>query len=259
MVKNIKRVFLVFCLFAHVDASAMLIRPLDELVGEFTSGQRLLLGEIKNAPLRNQVDQNSTDASDEGKAEEFDSLKISLPFFDRNLKAYPELLLGEKIFLRPRFPSDHIDFRAVLMDPESMKYYMTGRTFSVEEIERGVLNEAIESHQLLPNNCIWTIITHDGIVGDFSIYAGHDVANNNEIAVGYFLNPAYKGRGIVVMAGELALNQKECKYIALVHPLNSASQHVLKKLGFTRDQNRQHVKKYGAERDYFIRLPIVND
>ncbi|WP_179958267.1 GNAT family N-acetyltransferase [Chitinimonas arctica] len=90
---------------------------------------------------------------------------------DRNLKPYTNSLVTANLFLRPIFPSDYRGLLPIFTNPEAVKYFMSGRVMTVEELQQKTSHRAMVSADVhRPGRRVtdlhsWAMITHDGMVG----------------------------------------------------------------------------------------------
>jgi len=172
------------------------------------------------------------------------------PLTDRGLMPYYNFLTGSQFFLRPLFPEDYAAFLPVFMDADQMKYLGYGKPITIERAKQYVQEQAVTSHSPNPKMFSWSVVTHQGIAGRIFLTAPTPECPEKEL--GYFISPAFAGRGLTTEASRLAMSFMEGPYVATVHPLNFGSVAVLKKLGFKADPNRLGVPKFGSVRDYYL-------
>jgi len=118
-----------------------------------------------------------------------------------------------------------------------------------------------ENDKIKPIYFSWAIITHQGIAGRVFITNTTEEYSENEKdkkkiekELGYFICPAFAGRGLATDASRLAMDSLEGPFMATVHPKNIGSCIVLKKLGYRADPTRMggYIPKYDSVRDYYI-------
>lgn len=176
--------------------------------------------------------------------------------YDLKFSIYKDYLSCEKLWLRPMFPADYIYLTDCFMDPDSMRYWLKGVTYTLEGTQGAILRSAIRNISS-PQTSGWSVITHDGIAGCFWAIK-HE--SDPDADISYVVRRQFAGRGLTRAAGNLILDAKfsaadfNGKIIATVHPNNKASQHVLEKLGLQPDPERQNVSKYGSVRNYYQRV-----
>lgn len=193
---------------------------------------------------------------------------------DLRLRPYVDCLIGSDVVLRPLFPDDHPHFRPIFTDANAMKYFGNGQVLSPLEIEERARRQAeknkkyygetktfsiLKAQEMIQNRdyYVWTLITHSkvagfGIAGRISIVIPNETELMGELA--YCIAPTFGGRGLTTQGSQLVLESMPIDFMATVDPKNVGSRKVLEKLGFTPDEARKGVKKYGKTRDYYLLL-----
>jgi len=189
-------------------------------------------------------------------------LKLSEnPLQDRGLKPYFNTLCGSQCFLRPVFPEDYTAFLPVFMNEDQMKHLGSGKPITMEKAKEYTESGVRENDKIKPIYFSWAIITHQGIAGRVFITNTTEEYSENEKdkkkiekELGYFICPAFAGRGLATDASRLAMDSLEGPFMATVHPKNIGSCIVLKKLGYRADPTRMggYIPKYDSVRDYYI-------
>src|SRR5215213_5442983 len=156
----------------------------------------------------------------------------------------------ERLRLRGFRPEDLDALCQVFGDPEVMKYISGGKPRTREATEEGLLR-SIEGWGKRGFG-LWAV--EEKATGRVVGYCGLiHLDDTPEIEVAYGLAKAAWGRGFAVEAaraalefgfGELNLE----RIVAVVNPLNVASQRVLEKLGMKYAKNARH---YGADLMYY--------
>ncbi len=174
------------------------------------------------------------------------------PLQDQSLKPYFNILFGSQFFLRPLFPEDYMAFLPVFMDEDQMKYLGSGKPLRIEKAKEYIENGVRENNKIKPSYFSWAIITHEGIAG--RVFLTNMSEESLEKELGYFVCPAFGGRGLATEASRLAMSSMESPFMATVHPENIGSRIVLTKLGFRADESRigVFISKYGNIRDFYI-------
>lgn len=183
------------------------------------------------------------------------------PRQDLSLSPYPYTVIGSDVWVRPMFPSDWPGLVPILANPEKMKYYGVGKALEEKRIQEVALTAANENLKFKnlslelfeqEKKFYWTFFTHTGALGRIIVKCSKDDPG--------FLELEYCGQGGTTKAAELVLTLlKNKNFMATVHPENKGSINVLKKLGFTLDQNRVGVAKFGSIRDYYVRKKSLTE
>ena len=170
---------------------------------------------------------------------------------DLRLSIYQDYLAGERLILRPMFPSD-VDLQDCFTNRENMKYWAAGPARdSAEALQR--ISKAASNNLSQLQTSAWSIMTRDGLAGCFFAWRLPD--STTEIA--YVMRPGFAGRGLTTQAGRLILDSHlrdfEGIIFATAHPDNKASRAVLEKLGLKPDPKKQnvYVPAYKSHRNYY--------
>lgn len=144
-------------------------------------------------------------------------------------------LLGPRIELRPFTLRDAPAMLAVYGDPEVMRWVGHGPVATLPDVE-AMLRQYI-THQERYGYAFWAVVERSTgrVIGD----AGLARTADGRTEMGYTLAREYWGRGLATEAAGLAVHAAlETLQLpsvrSLVEPPNSASRHVLIKLGFAR-------------------------
>lgn len=147
---------------------------------------------------------------------------------------YPDETFEQgEIFLRRMRVEDAESEYEMFGDPEYT--WFLGRTFSLEDIQKGIQKE-IDDKRFSNGLGKWIIIQKNGNekIGSCSLVK---VKNQDEIEIGYFLKKNYWGKGLATAAALLMMehgfvNLKHDEIVLRIHPLNHASVRVAEKLKF---------------------------
>jgi len=176
---------------------------------------------------------------------------------DLKLPMYTDQLSGERLSLRPMFPSDLV-LQESFTDKDNMKYWAAGPASNTQEAQKRIVRLAANNLKGQQTTA-WSIITHAGIAGCFFAWPSQD-PNKQEVELAYVIEPRFAGRGLATQAGHLILHSYKTRdfegtMVATAHPDNKASQAVLEKLGLKPDPERQNVfvTAYNAPRNYYQR------
>ena len=144
-----------------------------------------------------------------------------------------------RLLLRPFVPEDAPIVHAVYSDPVVMRYVATGPMQDIALTRR--LLEDYDLHNRRHGFSFWAVIERasGALIGDSGLYR----TPAGEVELGYTLGVPWWGRGYATEAAgrwlEFAFDElKLDEVIALVEPANTASQHVLEKLGMQRNGER---------------------
>ncbi len=177
---------------------------------------------------------------------------------DLKLPMYTDQLSGERLSLRPTFPSD-IALQQTFTDKDNMKYWGAGPASNTQEAQKMIVRFAAKNLKC-EQTTTWSIITHAGIAGCFFAWPS-SAPKKQEVELAYVIDPHFAGRGLATQVGHLILHSYKTRdfegtMVATAHPENKASQAVLEKLGLKPDPERQNVfvKAYNAPRNYYQRF-----
>ena len=148
-------------------------------------------------------------------------------------------LVTPRLFLRPFTPADVESVHPIYSDPEVMRYVATGPLADITHTQR--LVDDYSDHQFLHGYSFWAVIEQSSgaLIGDAGLYR----TPAGEVELGYTLGKAWWGRGYATEAAgawlrvafeELGMDE----VVALAEPANTASLHVLTKLGMRRSGER---------------------
>jgi RimJ/RimL family protein N-acetyltransferase len=175
-----------------------------------------------------------------------DSLNLMI---DSRLSVYPGTIYLEKCCLRPLRREDAETLTKVYGDPENMKLFRTGTTLNKEEIRNEIAWVEGNMHSDKPDVVAWSIITGDGIIGDFRIY---DL--RKEAKVRCCIAPEWHNRGIASslrgIVNSPSIRDLNLPYITTTtHPDNLTSKSVLQHIGF---EKLGVVPRYGTLREVYV-------
>ena len=144
-----------------------------------------------------------------------------------------------RLLLRPFTPDDAPLVHAVYSDPVVMRYVATGPMADIALTRR--LLEDYDLHQRQHGFSFWAVIERSSgaLIGDSGLYR----TPAGEVELGYTLGTPWWGRGYATEAAgrwlSFAFDEVGTdEVIALAEPANTASLHVLEKLGMRRDGER---------------------
>jgi len=144
-----------------------------------------------------------------------------------------------RLLLRPFAPTDVAIVHAIYSDPEVMRYVATGHMTDIAQTRR--LVDDYTDHQRQHGYSFWAVIEQSSgaLIGDAGLYR----TPVGEVELGYTLGRAWWGRGYATEAARTwlrfafeTLGLEEV--VALAEPANTASLHVLEKLGMRRSGER---------------------
>lgn len=164
-------------------------------------------------------------------------------------------LASEYVFLLPIKPGDHRYFSSIFTSQNCMKYFGSGKTQTLEDMEKMNTDRAYRT-LLNKESFTWTLYTHDGIVGRINIFKSED-----RMEIAFCVVPEQSGKALARRGTDCIIDYMgdETQWIATAHPLNFASIKTLESVKkpdgsfvFFKDNNRLNVEKYGQVRDYFL-------
>lgn len=187
---------------------------------------------------------------------------------DLRLSPYTDFLVGNKVWMRPMFPNDHLTLEDCFTDPIHIQYFGTGAVWSKMQIKE-VFYSSAHKNLILNHTAVWSIISDRGLTGCFWLtkkknegqLESKETKEHKECEetaeIGYCSRPALSGRGYTTEAGHLVINSFPTEFngliFATVHPKNKGSQKVLEKLGLKPDPEKQNmfIEKYKASRNFY--------
>jgi RimJ/RimL family protein N-acetyltransferase len=142
------------------------------------------------------------------------------------------MLETPRLLLRPFGPGDAERIHPIYSDPLVMRYVATGPMADFLVTER--LLDDYNAHQQRHGYSFWAVIERSSgaLIGDAGLYR----TPAGEVELGYTLGAAWWGRGYATEAASrwisAAFNELGVdEVVALAEPANTASLHVLTKLG----------------------------
>lgn len=130
-------------------------------------------------------------------------------------------------------PVDWLDFRVIAADPEVMRYIHDGTPWTAERARRFVERQIALFGER--GFCLWKLAPKDG--GPLLGFCGlQPLPDSPEIEIGWWLAPAWWGRGLATEAARVAL----CdgfgragleRIVAIAQPAHAASIRIMQKLG----------------------------
>ena len=148
-------------------------------------------------------------------------------------------LITPRLLLRPFTPADVLLVHPIYSDPDVMRYVATGPMADLAYTRR--LIDDYSYHQSQHGFSFWAVVERSSgaLIGDAGLYQ----TPGGEVELGYTLGKPWWGRGYATEAAgewlrvafeELGVNE----VVALAEPANTASVHVLEKLGMLRAGER---------------------
>lgn len=188
------------------------------------------------------------DLADASIGVEEDNKTIPIPRADLSLAMYKDTIVGSDVLLMPVFPRHSIYLYPVYCNADAMQYYGVGKVKTMEEVDHTYALKAAKN--LREARAInYLIITAHGAAGQLAVeYSILEQAQE----ISYGISPDFKGRGIATAASQTAMRSYKGYFYATVHPQNTGSVAVLKKLGFKRNESRVNVTQYNSIRDYYL-------
>jgi ribosomal-protein-alanine N-acetyltransferase len=166
------------------------------------------------------------------------------------------LITTDRLVLRPVLHGDAQDLYEIFSDRQVMKYYDLLPFESLERAKEQIefFTRGFEQRTMIR----WGIeLKQSGkLIGTCGLFAFNEDALKAEL--GYELNSSYQGNGFMTEALKAVLDYtfRECginRVEAFVEPLNTASQGLLEKLGFTKEGT---LRKYERCRGELIDIII---
>jgi ribosomal-protein-alanine N-acetyltransferase len=149
------------------------------------------------------------------------------------------LLATERLLLTPWRPEHWPDLEPLATDPEVMRYITGGVPWTAERIQEFVNRQSACFAER--GFCNWRI--HLAATNSFAGFCGLQPFDElGEIEIGWWLAPAYWGKGYATEAARAALRDAfhRCsleRIISVAMPDNRASLHVMEKIGMRFSQN----------------------
>lgn len=160
------------------------------------------------------------------------------------------LITTDRLVLRPVLHGDAQDLYEVFSDRQVMKYYDLLPFESLERAKEQIefFTRGFEQRTMIR----WGIeLKQSGkLIGTCGLFAFNEDALKAEL--GYELNSSYQGNGFMTEALKAVLDYtfRECginRVEAFVEPLNTASQGLLEKLGFTKEGTLREYERCRGE------------
>lgn len=162
----------------------------------------------------------------------------------------PWELLTDRLRLRPYRSGDVTAMYAVFGDPEVMRFSMSGGDRSIDETQTRV--QKLIDHQAKFGFSLWVVEDRatGAVLGDCGL---KQLEEGPEIEVGYRFAKPHWGRGYATEAAAASVRYgfgtlNLPRIVAVVAPPNTASSHVLEKIGL-KYQHPAHY--YGRQMRYF--------
>lgn len=148
----------------------------------------------------------------------------------------------ERLTLSPWRESDWLSLKPVATDPEVMRYINDGSPWPDDRIQEFVQRQITCFRER--GYCMWKLTEpHTGqMIGFCGL---QPLANTPDIEIGWWLARSHWGRGLATEAARAALRDGLervglQRVIAVAHPDNRASRHVMEKLGMRYERDTQH-------------------
>ena len=160
------------------------------------------------------------------------------------------LITTDRLVLRPVLHGDAQDLYEIFSDRQVMKYYDLLLFESLERAKEQIefFTRGFEQRTMIR----WGIeLKQSGkLIGTCGLFAFNEDALKAEL--GYELNSSYQGNGFMTEALKAVLDYtfRECginRVEAFVEPLNTASQGLLEKLGFTKEGTLREYERCRGE------------
>ena len=146
----------------------------------------------------------------------------------------PFAIATDRLLIRPWEPEDHAGFRAMVSDPEMMRYISAGLPWSEERIAEFFARQL--RHLASHGCCMGALVERAGGNRLAGVCGLQPLGKTSEIEVGWWVVKDLWGRGLATEAGGAALRFGwEALGLERVHaiavPENRASLRVMEKLG----------------------------
>ncbi|SRR5579864_980582 len=148
----------------------------------------------------------------------------------------------ERLLFAPWTESDWLALKPIATDPEVVRYISEGRPWPDHRIQEFVQRQM----NCLRDRgyCMWRLLEYgsDRMIGFCGL---QPLANAADIEIGWWLARAHWGRGLATEAARAVLRDGFervgfRRIVAIAHPDNRASRHVMEKLGMRYERNAQH-------------------
>jgi RimJ/RimL family protein N-acetyltransferase len=159
-----------------------------------------------------------------------------------------------RLILRPFTDEDAVPLHAILNQQDVLRYYPNPNPPPLERVEKFIQRQLLHWKE---HGCGWWAVTRRA-EGDLIGWNGLQyLPETDEIEIGFLLGKPYWGQGFATEGGKAGIefgfrSLKLEQIVGIVHPKNTASQHVLEKLGLTFVEKTNYfgmdVFKYQVER-----------
>lgn len=148
----------------------------------------------------------------------------------------------ERLLFAPWTESDWLMLKPLATDPDVMRYISAGQIWPDDRIQEFVQRQinCVRDHGF----CMWRLLEPDTrqMIGFCGL---QPLANTPDIEIGWWLARSHWGRGLATEAARAALHDgferaALKRIVAIAHPDNRASRHVMEKLGMHFERNTQH-------------------
>jgi ribosomal-protein-alanine N-acetyltransferase len=152
----------------------------------------------------------------------------------------------ERMFLRPWESQDWIAFRPMATDPEVMRYITGGAPWTDEQVQEFVQRQI--RHFAERGFCLWKLRAKEDGSGRIIGFCGLQpilVDEKPEVEIGWWLAKDCWGKGLATEAARAAMqfgvkHAKLSRFVAIARADNSASLHVMRKLGMAFERESKH-------------------
>ena len=156
---------------------------------------------------------------------------------------------------RSYLDQDYKAFLPLYENKEQMQYFGSGKTFTEYEVKNLIAGNAAANQWPVETRPVerffWTGISREGIGGRICIIFKKD---QNEKEIFGCIIPLKQGKRIAAKVSKAVIDYvyEKCGggFFATVHPDNTRSVKVIKKLGFIKGST-ENVQQYGSVRDYY--------
>jgi len=138
--------------------------------------------------------------------------------------------------------TDWLAFKPIAIDPEVMRYISEGLPWPDDRIQKFVQRQMNCFRDR--GYCLWKLLEPDTsqMIGFCGL---QPLANTSDIEIGWWLARSHWGRGLATEAARAALRDGFeraglQRIVAVAHPANLASRHVMEKLGMRYERDTQH-------------------
>jgi RimJ/RimL family protein N-acetyltransferase len=148
----------------------------------------------------------------------------------------------KRLLLSSWTEADWLLLKPIATDPEVMRYISEGQIWPDDRIQEFVQRQITCLHER--DYCMWKLTEPD--TGQMIGFCGlQPLPNADEIEIGWWLARSHWGRGLATEAARAALRDGFERVgleriVAVAHPDNRASRHVMEKLGMRYERDTEH-------------------